>query len=57
MNLPSNWDPLESEYNRHYDPYAEKCPDCRAEDSFEQDEDDDGLFWFCRACGERMEMQ
>lgn len=57
MSFPPNWDKLESEYNKHYDPNADICPDCRAENSFEDDEDDEGKFYFCQACGNRMEMQ
>lgn len=52
-----NWEALEAQYNRLYDPYAIECPECKAEDCFEEDEDLDGTFWFCQMCGHRMELQ
>lgn len=57
MTFLKNWEQLESEYNKHYDPYADKCFHCGAEDSFEDDEDEAGKFWFCSNCGERVEVQ
>ena len=57
MNWPENWDKLESEHNRDYDPYVDICQNCRAHDSFEDDEDEAGKFYFCKECGERSEIQ
>lgn len=48
---------LESEYNKDYDPYVEKCPYCGGEDSIEDDEDDETVFYYCSKCGARMELQ
>ena len=56
VELPDNWGQLESEHNRHYDPYAIRCSECGAEDSFEKDEDDDGEFYYCEKCGVRLEV-
>lgn len=47
-NLPSNWDALESEYNKHYDPLADKCPECGSEDLIENPGE---LFIKCANCG------
>lgn len=52
---PDNWDQCESEHNRHYDPYAEKCPECGAEDTLEEvvdEEDGMSIYIRCRMCGE-----
>lgn len=49
MNDP-NWERAESAYNKHYDPHAEICPECGAEDSFEECTDE-GSFLKCMNCG------
>ena len=52
VDLPPNWDQLESEYNRHYDPYATTCPECGREDCEEEFMDEDGDFQTkCSVCG------
>jgi len=28
MQYPSNWDQVESEYNKNYDPYGVACEEC-----------------------------
>lgn len=48
-NWPSNWEQCESEYNEHYDPYAEKCPECGTEDNFDND--------VCFYCGYEIEVE
>ena len=36
----TTFEDAESTYNRNYDPYADICPECGAEDSFENCEDE-----------------
>jgi transposase-like protein len=43
----------EAEYNKHYDPCAEKCPHCGAEDSIIEKAlyEGDNVIYYCGRCG------
>ena len=43
MDLPANWEQVESEYNRHYDPWSDSCPSCDSEEMGDN---------VCLKCGE-----
>lgn len=47
----------ESEYNKNYDPLADVCSHCGAEDCFEQKHDhfEDIYRIYCTSCGEKID--
>ena len=49
----TNFERAETEYNKHYDPCAEKCPYCGAEDSIIEKilHEGDNVIYFCWKCG------
>lgn len=50
----NNFEKAETEYNKNYDPCAEKCPHCGAEDSFENFRfyyGEENIILFCIECG------
>ena len=42
-----DWDSLEKEYNKNYDPYSSSCPQCGAEDMDVEHKDQT----YCFKCG------
>jgi ribosomal protein L32 len=45
-DLPANFEQLESEHNKHYDPWANPCPSCGSEEMGDN---------VCLNCGEVFE--